>query len=785
MLILVSNQSSPRTFFVCESAGVNKMGRKKKKDKEKNGNGNGNGNGKNGKGWLSGDTKRSIAAVFLIALALLAVFSLFGGAGTFGNYFNKVMSLAFGVGRYLLPVLMIAVGFMYFRRDSESYYVFVAAGFLIFFAAILGFIHIFYPLSEMVTAAKSGQGGGFLGAALAYPALKFFGMAAGMIVLIAVALAALLLALNVPLRALLKPVEWLKESSSAEATEDEEEKEGAKIEIEEKKPSAAQKISEILKRREEKPATVPRAPMPDKQRMIAGWKLPPLDLLERASGKAKAGDIETNAKIIQETFKNFGIEVEIGEISVGPSVTQYCFKPAAGIRLSKITGLNNNLSLALAAHPIRIEAPIPGKSLIGIEVPNKTSTMVRLRDILESKEFEERKTNLTLALGQDVAGNYILGDLTEMPHLMIAGATGTGKSVSINTIIVSLLYQNSPDDLKLILVDPKRVELTGYNGIPHLLTPTVVENGKVANSLKWAIGEMERRYKMLQEASSRDISSYNEKIKPGQTKNIVNEETGEVIGEEEVKRLPFIVIIIDELADIMAAHSKEVEAAIVRLAQMARAVGIHLIVSTQRPSVEVLTGLIKANITTRIAFQVATQIDSRTILDMSGAEKLLGNGDMLYLSARSPKPKRVQGVFVSESEVKRVVKSIKSQLTEDVEYDDEITAPQKVSFGGKMTGAGSLSGDDEGDEFYEEAKDTVVKAGKASASLLQRRLRVGYARAARLLDLLEANGVIGPADGSKPREILVDAPVGPVNAAGEVQYDDDFQDQKQRDRWQM
>ena len=404
------------------------------------------------------------------------------------------------------------------------------------------------------------------------------------------------------------------------------------------------------------------------------------------------------------------MRVQIRNLVPFTSITQYCFKPASGIKLSKITGLNNNLSLALAQHPIRIEAPIPGKSLIGIEVPNRVSTMVRLRDFMESAEFAERKTNLTLALGQDVGGNYIFGDLTEMPHLMIAGATGTGKSVSINTIITTLLYQNSPDDLKMILIDPKRVELTAFNGIPHLLTPTVVDNGKVANSLKWAIGEMERRYKMLQEASSRDIFSYNEKIKPGQKKYIIDEETREALGEEEVKRLPYIVIIIDELADIMASHSKDVEAAIVRLAQMARAVGIHLIVSTQRPSVEVLTGLIKANITTRIAFQVATQIDSRTILDMGGAEKLLGNGDMLYLSSRSPKPKRIQGVFVSESEVKRVVKSIKSQLEGEVEYDEDVTAPQRVSFEGKMNGAIG-GGDEDGDDLYEKAICGMIDEG--------------------------------------------------------------------------
>jgi len=751
--------------------------RKKKKDKE-----NWNGNGRRRRSKISMDTKRSIIAVLLIALAILSVFSLFGGAGAFGTYLNKILALAFGAGRFLLPLLLAIVGFMYFRRGTESYYVFVTAGFILFFASVLGIIHIFHPLLKMLEIAKSGQGGGFLGTAAAYPVLHLFGFWAGLVVLLAIALASLLLALNVPFRALVKPVEWIKKKEDeAEDERGEEGREEPKITIEEK-PSAAARISEMLKRRPEKIVPEKGMPVSERQRMIAGWKLPPLNLLERTTGTAKAGDIEANAKIIQKTLKNFGIDVEIGEISVGPSVTQYCFKPAAGVKLSKITTLNNDLSLALAQHPIRIEAPIPQKSLIGIEVPNKVPTLVRLRDILESTDFSERKSNLTVALGQDVAGNYILSDVSTMPHLMIAGATGTGKSICINTIITSLLYQNSPDDLKFILIDPKRVELTAFNGIPHLLTPTVVDNGKVANALKWVIGQMEERYKMLQDSGSRDIFSYNEKIKGGRKKEIVDEETGEITDKEE-KRLPFIVIIIDELADIMASHAKEVEAAIVRIAQMARAVGIHLIVSTQRPSVEVLTGLIKANITTRIAFQVATQIDSRTILDMAGSEKLLGNGDMLYLSARSPKPKRIQGVFVSESEVRRVVKSIRSQLKEEVEYDEGVTAPQKLSFGAK--GLAFFGGGGEGeDELYEEAEETIMRAGKASASLLQRRLRVGYARAARLLDILEANGVIGPADGSKPREVLIESGRRDIGQS-EVGYEDEPKDQKTRERWQM
>lgn len=772
--------------------------RKKKKDKE-----NWNGDGRRRRSKISMDTKRSIIAVLLIALAILSVFSLFGGAGAFGTYLNKTLALAFGAGRFLLPLLLAIVGFMYFRRGTESYYVFVTAGFILFFASVLGIIHIFHPMAKMLEIAKSGQGGGFLGTAAAYPALKFFGFWAGLVVLAAIALASLLLALNVPLRALIKPIEWIKEQKEDEAEDERGEEEEPKITIEEK-PSAAAKISEMLKRRSARTTPEGKMPVPERQRAATGWKFPPLDLLERITGTAKAGDIEANAKIIQKTLKNFGIDVEIGEISVGPSVTQYCFKPAAGVKLSKITTLNNDLSLALAQHPIRIEAPIPQKSLIGIEVPNKVPTLVRLRDILESADFSERKSNLTIALGQDVAGNFVFSDIATMPHLMIAGATGTGKSICINTIITSLLYQNSPDDLKFILIDPKRVELTAFNGIPHLLTPTVVDNGKVANALKWVIGQMEERYKMLQDSGSRDIFSYNHKIREGQKKEIVDpsrlarrplrrieasesgeagEETGEITNEEK-KRLPFIVIIIDELADIMASHARDVEAAIVRIAQMARAVGIHLIVSTQRPSVEVLTGLIKANITTRIAFQVATQIDSRTILDMAGSEKLLGNGDMLYLSARSPKPKRIQGVFVSESEVRRVVKSIKSQLKEEVEYNEEVTAPQKLSFGAKGLAFSGGGGEGE-DELYEEAEETIMRAGKASASLLQRRLRVGYARAARLLDILEANGVIGPADGSKPREILIDDGSGRGSDRGEAQYGDGANDQKTRDRWQM
>jgi S-DNA-T family DNA segregation ATPase FtsK/SpoIIIE len=411
---------------------------------------------------------------------------------------------------------------------------------------------------------------------------------------------------------------------------------------------------------------------------------------------------------------------------------------------------------------------------------------------LHALEFENRTSNLLLALGKDVSGNYIFSDLKKMPHLLIAGSTGSGKSVCINTILLSMLYQNSPKDLKLILVDPKRVELTPYNGIPHLMADVVVENGKVLSALKWAIGEMERRYKLLQSVGSKDIDSFNKKAEAGETAKRVDPDTGEII-EEAIGKIPYIVIVIDELADLMASHGREVEGAVIRLAQMARAVGIHLILSTQKPIVTVITSLIKSNISTRIAFRVPSLMDSRTILDASGAEKLLGNGDMLFSAAEAVDLRRVQGVFVSEGEIKRVVDFIKKQKFEKIEDDlsDDITAGESQSSGNKNGEVTTTySGDkidfasipelnEMEDSRYEEAKQVVIQAGKASSSLLQRRMRIGYSRAARLVDILEEKGIIGPADGAKPREVLL------AGQDGQPAYEDPVQDQVARDKWQM
>jgi S-DNA-T family DNA segregation ATPase FtsK/SpoIIIE len=396
------------------------------------------------------------------------------------------------------------------------------------------------------------------------------------------------------------------------------------------------------------------------------------------------------------------------------------------VKLTKITNLDKDLALSLAAHPIRIEAPIPGKSLVGIEIPNKKVATVRLKNILTSETFKNRRSKLSVVLGLDVSGHPQIADITRMPHLLIAGSTGSGKSVSINALLLSLLYQNSPSELKLILVDPKRVELSLYNDLPHLLSPVIVDPEKTVSALKWAIIEMERRYQLLQSAGKRNIADYNAQK-----------------GKEE---MPYIVIVVDELADIMAVAYKEVEGLICRLAQMARAVGIHLVLATQRPSVDVITGLIKANITTRIAFSVASQVDSRTILDQAGAERLLGNGDMLFVSAEASKPRRIQGTMISEKEIRAVTDFVKKNGMP--EYNKEVLE-QKI--GGVKGGDFDVPDDD----LFLDAVDCVIRSNKASSSLLQRRLRIGYARAARLLDLLEEKGVVGPADGSRPRDVLI------------------------------
>lgn len=478
------------------------------------------------------------------------------------------------------------------------------------------------------------------------------------------------------------------------------------------------------------------------------WQFPSMDLLNQKQDKADAGDVNTNAKIIHDTFENFNIEVEMEGANIGPRVTQYTLKPPTGVKLTKITALDNNLSLDLAAHSIRIEAPIPGKRAVGIEVPNLKAATVRVSSIFNSSNWQNMTSPLSIAIGKDISGSPIVTDLDRMPHLLVAGQTGSGKSVMINTILTSLLYRNSPSDLKLILVDPKQVELKPYDEIPHLLTPVITEPEKCISALKWAVAEMERRYRALADVGKRNIVEYN---------NLKKEEG-----------MPYIVIVIDELADLMMMAARDVEALIVRVAQKARAVGIHLVLATQRPSVDVITGLIKANIPARIAFKTTSQVDSRTIIDQVGAEKLLGMGDMLMTLADSPKPKRIQGALIDEDETTKIIDFIRMQRPP--QYDEEVVS-QPVQLNGKggvVSDYGSAGDND--DEMFKDAVRVVIDNHKASTSLLQRRLRIGYGRAARLIENMEEQGIVGAADGSRPREVLVSS-YNDVFGGGAVEAD--------------
>ncbi|MGN1414395.1 MAG: DNA translocase FtsK 4TM domain-containing protein [Anaerovoracaceae bacterium] len=462
---------------------------------------------------------------------------------------------------------------------------------------------------------------------------------------------------------------------------------------------------------------------------------PPLDLLTRSAGGAKTNSklLQAKAMKLEETLKNFHVDARVVQVTQGPTVTRYEIQPAVGVKVSSIVRLADDIALNLEARSIRIEAPIPGKAAVGIEVENDAVSMVKLRDIIDSKPFQSAKSKITFAVGKDISGNAIVADLKSMPHLLIAGSTGSGKSVCINSIILSLLYKATPDEVKLILVDPKVVELGNYNGIPHLLIPVVTDPSKAAAALNWAVAEMTDRYKKFAEAGVRDLESYNESARAD--------------GEED-KVMPQVVIIIDELADLMMAAPSQIEESICRLAQMARAAGMHLIVATQRPSVDVITGVIKANIPSRIAFAVSSQVDSRTILDMQGAEKLVGKGDMLFNPMGMGKPIRVQGTFVSDSEVHDVIQFVKSQVEDSASsYNEEILT--------RIERTGSSSQAEETDDLLPEAIDLVVRSGQASVSMLQRRFRIGYNRAARIVDMMEARGIIGPQDGSRPRQVLM------------------------------
>jgi S-DNA-T family DNA segregation ATPase FtsK/SpoIIIE len=698
---------------------------------------------------LKTETKHGIWAVVFFVLALFLIMASFSMGGVAGRFLYSVLHYLLGVGYSLLPVLFILLGFSFVKSEKPNIGLIRVASSILFLLSGLGLFDI-----ASNTISESGtRAGGLLGRIASTPFVGLFDVYASIIFLGAILIISILMMFDA--RPMLLPylkkiwdkivkgkktidfkIEALNQKVEEEPEEEYDEEvpttEGVGI------PTSDESSRNVGKKtKNDEGEELPRA----KKYVSHAYTPPPLSLLEEDRGKPNVGDIKANANIIKRTLQNFGIEVEMDEITIGPTVTRYALKPAEGMKLSRIVGLQNDLALALAAHPIRIEAPIPGKSLVGIEIPNKAKSIVGLATMLADEKFGSSAKALTIALGRSIAGRAVFGNLAKMPHMLIAGTTGSGKSVTIHSIITSLLYRNGPDDLKLIMIDPKRVELTLYNKIPHLLTPVITDAKKAILALKWAAKEMDRRYDILEAESVRDIESYHNNV------------FGKKNGNGEAERIPYIVIIIDELADIMSSYPRELESAIVRLAQMSRAVGIHIILSTQRPEVNVITGLIKANIPARVALKVSSQIDSRTILDAGGAEKLLGQGDMLYSSGEA-QPERLQSSYISESEVKKVVKyladSYRDETNEEISLSAGSISPDKSIFESTLDN----NEDEKEDEIYEEARQVVIEAGKASTSYLQRKLGLGYARAARLIDMLEERGVIGPGDGAKPREVL-------------------------------
>ncbi|MDD5606557.1 MAG: DNA translocase FtsK [Candidatus Pacebacteria bacterium] len=683
---------------------------------------------------LSPETKQWILGIVIILFSLIVILSFFEKAGIAGKWFMIGSQFLIGKTIFLLPLFLFLAGMVFLKSKINKEHP-------IFVSVLIGFLLLLIGFSGILGSINFEQkNGGYLGYTVNWPFLKYFGDWATRIIFLTILIIGFLI--FKPFLQFNKP---LKEEESVFSEDPEKLKKSVIRKI--FKPKFRQKeidsgVEERKKQTEEK---IKLEEKPINGKKLFSYEPPPLDLLEAEKGVPSSGDIKVNSSIIKKTLQDFNIEVIMSEVNIGPTVTQYTFKPSEGVKLSKITGLANDLALALASHPIRIEAPIPGRSLVGIEIPNQVRAQVRLRNLLETPNFQKLPFSLTIALGKDVSGFPIYVDLTKMPHMLVAGATGSGKTIFLNNLILNLLYQPtnsfksaSPQSLRFILVDPKRVEFPVYQNLPHLLCPVIYSPVQTINALKWLVKEMERRFDVLAEAKSRNINSFNEQsFKKGKDP------------------LPFIVVIIDELADLMAARGKDIEALIVRLAQMARAVGIHLVVATQRPSVEVITGLIKANITSRVAFKVASQVDSRTIIDTSGAEKLLGSGDMLYISSEHIKPKRIQAAYLAEKEIRRVLDYITTE-NKNIDHNGlqaellealEKPAQENIDY--------AYNNDDEEDPLYEEAKTVVVEAKKASASLLQRRLKIGYARAARLLDLMEERGIVGPADGAKAREIYI------------------------------
>ena len=685
---------------------------------------------------ISPETKKGIFVFVLLIIGFLSFLALFDLSGSMGEVMIKGMKLIFGWLYFLIPFIFIILGFL--LLNSRKYVIRIRhyIGLSLFLLSSTGLMNLIIGFSELIEKIKLGQGGGYFGFVLYWPFYKVAGFWGALVLLLGTLIVSILLTFELSVQDLnilnkLREVIRLKRDR---IDEDEYIDQDDVFEEEIFDDAIEEDLAEIDEELEEDIADIDDS-IKDSQKKEHKKKVYkkiqiPIDLLDNNGSKPVSCDIEVNKIRIKKTLSHFGIEVEMKEVNVGPTVTQFTFKPREGVKLSRIMSLQNDLALSLAARTVRIEAPIPGKALVGVEVPNKVVSIVRLKEIITDKKFRAAGPgSLKFAAGKDVSGRNVFVDLAKLPHLLIAGTTGSGKSVSINALIISLLYRLDPNELKFIFVDPKRVELSPFNGIPHLLTPVITKVDKTINALKWLVNEMDLRYDLLAKSNKRDINSYNAAVRKIENK------------------MYNIVLIIDELATFMVHSRNEIEIPIIRLAQMSRAVGIHLVLATQRPSVNVITGLIKANINSRIAFNVPSQIDSRTMIDMAGAEKLLGRGDMLFTTAELSKPKRLQGVYVSEEEKERVIEFLKKQAEPD--YLEEVTEAPSQGIPGFMGTGGKV------DSLLAQAREVVIQSEKASATLLQRRLSVGYARAAKILDQLEEAGVVGPANGPKARDVLI------------------------------
>ena len=701
-----------------------------------------------------------VGAVMLILLSLLLVVSWFGVGGPVLQWIDMATVKTIGYTAYALPILLIYLAVETFRAEENQLPAVVK------FAAILEIVW-FSGLFGLMKTASHPNSGGFVGDILNTATLKMVDSAIAVIIYLVLAfITVLFITQTSPFTVFSKLWEMIKSNTKEDdnnrsvmkkASIVQSAEEEKKTDLGEIKLNAGVPIIDTAK---EKKSLLKKVEKPEKvneeQALVAtrdpNWEAPSLDLLEKNESGADAGDTRQNAQIIHDTLAEFNIEAAMGDINVGPKVTQYTLRPPSGVKLTRITALETNIALNLAAQSLRIEAPIPGQRAVGIEVPNRKAAEVRLRSTLSSKQWAAARDPLSFGIGKDISGQVVVGELGKMPHLLIAGQTGSGKSVMINTLLCSLLYRNSPSDMKLILVDPKQVEMAPYADIPHLLTPVINEPEKTISALKWAVNEMERRYKLLAGEKIRNIKEYNKRLQSRAKKIAIADENGNV-QEHEDGSMPYIVIVVDEMSDLMMMAKKDVETLIVRLAQKSRAVGIHLVLATQRPSVNVITGLIKANVPARIAFTVASQVDSITILDQSGAEKLLGQGDMLFYVTSMSKPKRIQGAWVTDDEVNKIADHLRMQMAP--QYNDEVVA-QPVQLDGKGGVVMDLS--EGGDDKFKDAVRVVVERRKASTSMLQTRLGIGYQRAARIIEEMEERGIIGPQNGSKPRDVLISSP---------------------------